>query len=95
MLKQEDVCVIRLTTSAWMDSRGVHLNKNLNFLKRKCRGYNILKEDCSNEGVEGVISRIVNIDSVPDGIYRVVTCEESRDWESGNIDDYGYKLVST
>ena len=93
--KDDDVCVVRLTTNAWRDSRGVHLKKSLNFLKRQCKGFNLLDEDCSMIGAEEVIPRIVNIGSVTDGIYRVVTCNESRDWESGYIDDYEYKLVST
>ena len=93
--KGENICVVRLTTSAWSDSRGVHLKKSLKFLKRKCKGYNILDEDCGMTGAEEVIPRIINIDSVSDGVYRVVTCNESRDWESGCVDDYDYKLVST
>jgi len=93
--KGENICVVRLTTSAWSDSRGVHLKKSLNFLKRKCKGFNLLYEDCSMIGPEEVIPRIINIYSVPDGVYRVVTCNESRDWESGYVDDYDYKLVST
>lgn len=91
----ESICVVRLTTTAWRDSRGVHLKKSLNFLKRKCKGFNILDEDCSMVGAEEVIPRITNMDSVEDGIYEVVTCNESRDWESGQIDDYDYMLVST
>lgn len=94
-VEDESVCVVRLTTTAWKDSRGVHLKKSLNFLKRKCKGFNILDEDCSMVGAEEVIPRITNIDTVDDGIYRVVTCNESRDWESGCVDGYDYKLINT
>jgi hypothetical protein len=91
--EQKYVCAVRLTTSFWCDGRGVHMRKSLNFLKRKCEGYNILDEDCSNVGAEEVMPRIVNIDSASDGIYKVVTCNESRDWESGYVDDYDYQLI--
>jgi len=91
---KRNICVVRLTTTAWMDKRGVHLKKSLNFLKRKCKGFNILDEDCSLVGAGEVIPRIINIDSVEDGIYSVVTCNESKDFESGYIDDYDYKLIN-
>lgn len=91
---EQDVCAVRLTTSAWKDDRGVHLKKSLLFLKRQCVGFNILAEDCSMIGAEEVVPKITNIDSVPDGVYRVVVCNESCDWETGHVDDYDYKLVS-
>ncbi len=90
----ENRCVVRLTTSFWKDERGVYQKKNLKFLKRKCIGYNILDEDCQMVGVEEVISRIINLNSIPDGMYKVVTCNESRDWASNIIDDYDDKLVA-
>ncbi len=92
--EMESKCVVRLTTTFWRDERGVYQKKNLKFLKRKCVGYNILDEDCQMVGVEEVISRIINLDCTPDGMYKVVVCNESRDWESNIIDDYDYKLVA-
>lgn len=92
--EQEHICVVRLVTSAWHNDRGVHLKKSLNFLKRKCVGYNILYEDCTMIGAEEVIPRITNFNEMPDGVYRVVICNESRDWETGHVEDYDYMLVS-
>jgi hypothetical protein len=91
---EQNVCVVRLTTSVWNNDRGVHLKKSLNFLKRQCAGFNILAEDCLMIGAEEVVPKIINIDSVPDGVYRVVLCNASRDWVTGHVDDYDYKLVS-
>lgn len=91
---RDNVCTVRLTTTAWNDKKGLHTKKSLIFLKRKCKGYNGLEEDCSNIGAEEVFPMITNIDSMEDGIYEVAVCNESRDWESGHIDDYEYQLVS-
>lgn len=93
---QENICVVKLTTACWKDtdSRGVHLNKSLNFLRRRCKGYNILEDDCYNLGDEEVISRIINLGEVEDGVYQVVICNEQEDWETGHVDSYDYKLVA-
>lgn len=45
-------------------------------------------------GADEVFPRITNIAQCEDGIYVVVTCNESRDYETGIIDDYDYKLVA-
>ena len=92
--KTEHICAVRLATTMWRDSRGIHLKKSLNFLKRKRKGYNILDEDCSMGGTEEAMLRITNINSVEDGVYKVVTHNEQTDWESGVVDDYDYKLVA-
>ena len=90
---QENICIARVITSVWHDSRGVYIKKSLNFLKRKSVGFNVIDEDCSNIGVDEVVHRIINFNDVPDGIYRVITCDESRDWETGAIEDWNYKLI--
>lgn len=90
---QEHICVVRLVTTSWMDKRGVHIKKSLFFLKRQCKGFNILKEDCQNIGADEVFPRIININNVDDGVYKVVTCDEERDWETNNIEDYNYMLI--
>lgn len=89
----ESLCVVRLTTSYWQDDRGLHFKKSLNFLRRKCTGYNVLAEDAAILGVFAVLTRIINLDQYRDGIFSVVTCNEDRDWESDCIEDYDYKLV--
>jgi len=91
--EQENLCVVRLTTTFWKNERGIFSKKSLTFLKRRCVGYNVLEEDCSAVGAEEVMPKIVNLNEVVDGIYVVVTCNESRDYETGCIDDYDYRLV--
>jgi len=44
-------------------------------------------------GPSEVTAAIVNLEECADGVYQVVICNESRDWESGIIDAYDYRLV--
>ena len=92
--KQLNRCVVRLRTTMWADKSGLHTKKSLTFLRRKSEGFNVLEEDTSAVGAEGVLPRILNMDECPDGVYEVVTCNESRDYETGYIDDYDYRLVA-
>lgn len=89
----EDRCVVRVHTSSWIDARGLHTKKSLTFLKRQCVGYNVLQEDALNIDAESVINRIVNLDTCPDGVYQVAVCNQYRDWETGYVEDYDYKLL--
>jgi hypothetical protein len=86
-------CVVRLTTSTWHDRAGLYQRKTLRFMKRLCVEFNVLEEDAANFGAEEVVPRITNLATCPDGLYEVVTCHESRDYETGIIDDYDYKLI--
>ena len=92
-VQRKSICVVRLTTSSWSSKRGVFLQKSLSYLRRKCDGYNILEEDTTYVGAEEVAHKVVNLYDVEDGIYEVVTCNESRCWETNTIDDYDYKLI--
>ena len=91
--RSQNRCVVRLRTSSWADQNGITTTKKLTFLKRQCRGFNILKEDASDISAQEVIDRITNLDTCSDGVYEVVTCDEGRDWETGYIDEYNYKLI--
>ena len=86
-------CTVRVKTAVWEDKRGLHTKKSLTFLRRQCEGFNVLAEDASAIGAEEVLSRILNLDEVEDGIYEVVVCNESHDYETGYVDDYDYRLV--
>lgn len=86
-------CVVRLRTTVWSDKSGLHLKKSLTFLRRQCVGFNILEEDSGAIGAEEVFPKIENLDECKDGIYVVVVCNESHDYESGYVDDYDYRLV--
>ena len=85
--------VVRVSTSWWSDQNGLYSKKSLIYLKRQCKNYNFLREDVSNMSAEEVYTRIIDLDNVEDGIYEVITCNVSMDWEGGYIDDYDYKLV--
>ena len=85
--------VVKLVTSSWYDKRGLHIRRDLIPVKRKSCGHRCLEEDCSMVGSDEVCTRIVNLNECKDGLYRVVVCNEHRDWETGCIEDYDYKLV--
>jgi hypothetical protein len=86
--------VVKLVTSAWHDNRGLHIRRDLLSVKRKSSGYQCLDEDCSMVGADNVWPRIVNLGECQDGLYEVVTCNERKDWESGNVEEYDYRLVA-
>lgn len=87
-------CVVRLRTDVWEDRRGLHQKKSLLFMRKQCKGFNILEEDIGAVGAAEILPRIININECKDGIYKVVTCNESHDFESGYIDDYDYRLIN-
>jgi hypothetical protein len=89
------VVVVRVKTSYWCDKRGVHFRKDLEYLQRQCKHFNFLDDDARMIGAEDVIPRIVNLHEVKDGVYQVITINESgSDWENpGCIDEWDYKLI--
>lgn len=91
--KEKITIVVRLTTSSWHDKNGLHQKKSLTYLKRKCAGFNFIDEDCNMVNAGEVFDRIINLDECEDGIYQIITCNESKDWKTGYIDDWDYKLV--
>jgi hypothetical protein len=90
---KEHRCVVRLTTTFYQGVRGLHTKKSLTLLKRKSFGYDMLNEDASAIGVEHVLNRIIGLHNMEDGVYEVVTCNHARDWETGYIDDWDYRLI--
>lgn len=89
----ENKCVVRLRTTAWTDARGVHRKQSITFLRNKCNGFNVLDEDSKNSDAESIFDRIPDLSAYDDGVYEVITCNETRDWETGYVDDYDYKLI--
>jgi hypothetical protein len=85
--------VVRVKTTFWSDKRGIHTKKSLLYLRRQCTGFNLLEEDSGAMSAEEVLVRIVNLDEIEEGIYRVIACNEHRDLETGCIDDYDYQLI--
>lgn len=92
-MNKENTLLIRLTTSCYHTHKGVHIKKSLTFLKRRSKGYNTLYEDCGNIGADEVVNNITNLHECADGIYKVVVVVFGREWETGLIDDWGYRLV--
>lgn len=90
---QQNIVIVRLRTTTWADSKGLHIKRSLTYLRRKCVGFNELEEDVSSSGAEQVITSIKNLNQCKDGIYKVVMCGIWRDWETGYIEACNYKLV--
>lgn len=85
--------VVRLKTSAWSDGKGIHIKRSLTYLRRQCAGFNGLEEDAMMAGAEQAIKNIINLSDCNDGVYEVVMCNVSKDFETGYADDWDYKLV--
>lgn len=91
--KKPDRTVVRLTTNMYHTERGVFMQKSLQYLKRKSEGYCWIKEDCDMIGAGDVIPRIRNLNDCKDGVYEIVTINMSKDFETGYVEDWDYKLV--
>lgn len=89
---KESQTVVKIETSYWHDKNGAYAKKSLKVLKRKSFGYNLLLEECGMSGAE-IISRILNFNESTDGIYELIVCNISTDWETGYVDDWDLKLV--
>ena len=86
-------CIVRLSTSMWADHRGIYRKQSLTYLKRQSTCYELLKEEVDNVGVAETFPLILNLHECPDGVYQVVTCNLKRDWETGMVDEYDFRLV--
>ena len=88
-----DRTIVRVSTEFWNDKRGLHTRKNINYLRTKSTGYNILEENVNAIGAYNTITRIINLYEVKDGIYEVMTVNEEKDRASGYIKHYEFKLI--
>ena len=86
-------CVVRLITSGWHSDKGLYVTRRLQYMKRQCSGFNLLEYEIETTGSMDAVNRIVNLNECADGIYAVMTCNESHDRETGYLDDYDLKLV--
>lgn len=95
--KQEDenICVVRLSTSMWDKNGAFYVQRCVKTLKRKSKqfGMDLIHEECSNVGAYDFHSLIINLDETPDGIYILKHVNISRDYESGHVDGYDFKLI--
>ena len=85
--------VVRLRTTSWWDGKGLHIKRSLTVLRRRSIGHCQIEEDVSAVGATETAALIENLDDCKDGVYEVVLCNVGRDWETGHIDSWGYKLL--
>jgi limonene-1,2-epoxide hydrolase len=91
--KEEPRTVVRLLTTSWWDGKGLHIKRSLTVLRRRSMGHCQIEEDVSAVGATETAALIENLDDCKDGVYEVVLCNVRRDWETGYIDSWGYKLL--
>ena len=85
--------IVKLVTSYWNDSRGLRMRKDIIYLRRRCTHGSNLETDADNCGAQETLGRIVNLDECEDGVYEVVVCNVSTDFETGYADDWNCRLV--
>ena len=85
--------IVRVKTSSWWDGRKLILHKEITPMKRLSNHCNFLKNDIDSIGAFAVVHNIENLHEVMDGLYSIVMSNVQKDWESGYIEDYDYKLV--
>ena len=90
--KPTPIFVVRVSKSFWADSKGVNFKISVRTVRRKS-AFDLLSEDASNIGAEEVLLNIKNLLEVDDGLYYLKIVDERRDWETGYIEDYAYKLI--
>lgn len=89
----ENQRVYRIKTCYYTSRNGIHSRKDIILMSRLSDGYNWLVDEAQMTGADMVFNSITNLDQCEDGLYMVHSCNESRDWETGVIDDYDFVLV--
>lgn len=92
-MKPKPRIVVRLRTEYYTTERGVFRKTCLLYLKSKSTLHNFFAEDAEQSGPEYVIPKITNLADCPDGVYEIVWINIFRDWETGHVEDWDYKLV--
>ena len=85
--------VVRLRRSFWHDNDGVYQRIGLRYLKRHTEGFNVFDDECHLIGASEVLPKVLNLNQCPDGIYQLVLCNAHRDYETGHVEDWDYRLV--
>ena len=85
--------VVRLRRSTWHDPDGVYQRIGLRYLKRHTEGFNVFDDECSNIGADDVLGKVINLNACDDGVYELVLCNAHRDYETGHVEDWDYRLV--
>ena len=87
------ICTVRITTSQWSDKRGLSQRRDIRYMQQLSRGFNILQDEAQQVGATEAIQKLLDLHTYEDGLYEITTCNESRDWETGYIDDYDFRLI--
>jgi hypothetical protein len=86
------VCVVRVGTEAFKRGDTYFYGRTIRVIKKKT-DVDYLHDDCQQVGTQEAIENILNIHTVEDGIHQLVMCNVSKDWETGYVDDFNFKLV--
>lgn len=85
------VCIVRVGTSGYKRGDTYFYGRTIRVLQSKST-YDYMADEAQAVGVEDGAALIVNIDKVPDGLYRMEMSNVGYDYESGYADDWEYTL---
>lgn len=93
---KDNVCVVKIKTESFKRGDAYFKGKSLRVLKRKSKGpiLDCFLEDINCTSVDWVMFKIVNFSQVPNGLYQLIIVNEYRDYETGYVEDWNYKLIS-
>lgn len=76
-MKDRSLCLVRLVTMSWANKTGLSMTKSLVPIQDDHGYFTMIKDALI--GIEGqdVASLIVNINSLPDGVYELITTEDT------------------
>lgn len=93
LTKPEQCSVVRVSSSNYYRGGSLVIERKLTPLKKMSIGYHPLVEGKFEMLDYLECMPIMNLHEVCDGIYQLVMCNLSYDWESGYLDDWEWKLV--
>lgn len=85
-------CFVRLKINCWVGKNGT-LNYKISIKPLIRKGSDFIIDEANNFGANEVALKIINLLECHNGIYEIITCNHSKDWETGIIDDWDYKLI--
>ncbi|OQB69705.1 MAG: hypothetical protein BWX92_03844 [Deltaproteobacteria bacterium ADurb.Bin135] len=91
--REDNLEVVRLSTEYYKRGRNFYYSRVISPLTKLSKGWGPFEDEVSNVGVREAMESLINLSECADGIYKVVTCNESQDWETGIVDDYDLMLV--
>jgi hypothetical protein len=88
--KSKPYFYVKISICHWHDNNGLHMRKEVRVLKRKSSkgSAEFFHEDCDMGGADTMFKYFKNLD---EGEYKV-TLHESRDWETGYVEEVTYEI---